>query len=338
MQLNFAVYNVEWMKRLFDPDGNVKETGDEAERSAALARVFEVIDADVIGIVEGPDTTASGTRLSTTQLENWVAHHGLPANYRAVHGFTSGGQQELCALYKSDVVDVTHVPTKAAAKHPFDQPFLVDTTDNLIKEHYAHFRPPLELSIREPGGGEELARAIVAHAKSKGIFDKVDMARFVQLSERNRKKLYAECLSIRERADQWLEDEPGRPVIVAGDINDGFGMDTYEQKFAKSAVDLLLGDVWQPEGILKHVLPKPTAGRYGWSPNTSRFTDKGTGDTVNVLIDHILVSRDVPVVDVRLWNPFYDHKDEAKNAEVTGVKDELLSASDHFPISAVFDL
>lgn len=338
MKLNVAVYNMEWMKDLFTPDQKVKTTGEEAQRSAHLAEVVREMNPDILGIVEGPDTTASGSKKSTTQLKNWVNHHGLPSTYKAVHGITSGGQQELCALFKSNKVAVTHKPTKAQSKNPFEAPFLVDTSDTLIKEHYKHYRPPLELSVKRVAGGDEFARIIVAHTKSKGIFDRVDMARFVQVSERNRKKLFAECLSIRERVDQWLIDEPGRHVIVMGDINDGFGMDFYERRYAKSAVDLLLGDVWYPERILKHVLPRPKLGRYGWSPSTSQFTDKGTGDRVNVLIDHILVSQKVKIEGFTVWNPYYDHKDDAKNQMVDSIKDALFGAADHFPVSAMLKL
>ncbi|MFQ5527028.1 MAG: endonuclease/exonuclease/phosphatase family protein [Thermoanaerobaculia bacterium] len=338
MKLNVAVYNMEWMKDLFKADGSVKTSGEDAARGAFLADVVREMDPDILGIVEGPDTTASGSKKATTQLKTWANHHGLASTYKAVSGFVSRGQQELCALFKSDKVTLTHKPTKAMTKHPFNEPFLVDTTDTLIKEHYEHFRPPLELSVKPAGGGDEMARIIVAHTKSKGIFDKVDSARFVQVSERNRKKLFAECLSIRGRVDQWLTEDPNRHVIVMGDINDGFGMDFYERRYAKSAVDLLLGDVWEPELILKHVLPQPKLGRYGWTPSTSRFTDKGTGDRVNVLIDHILVSQGVKVDGFTVWNPFYDHKEDATNQKVDSVKDALFGGADHFPVSAVMTL
>ena len=337
MIIRIAVYNMEWMKDLFKQDGSVKTTGSDGKRSTELAQVVKAMDPDILGIVEGPDTTVSGTKSTTKQINAWAKHHGLNPSYKTVHGFVSGGQQELCALYKSDKVTLSHKPTKAISKHPFDEAFLVDTTDTLIKEHYKHYRPPLELSLK-PVGGDEVARIIIAHAKSKGIFDRVDMARFVQVSERNRKKLFAECLSIRERVDQWLIEEPNRHVIVMGDINDGFGMDFYERRFARSAVDFLLGDVWHPERILKHVLPQPKLGKYGWTPSTSRFTDKGTGDTVNVLIDHILVSQRVKVKDYIVWNPYFDHKDDTKNAKVDAVGHTLKTASDHFPVSVVLEI
>ncbi len=337
MIIRIAVYNMEWMKNLFKQDGSVKTTGPDAERSAELAQVVKAMDPDILGIVEGPDTTVSGTKSTTKQINAWASHHGLSPSYKAVQGFISGGQQELCALYKSDKVTLSHKPTTAMSKNPFNEAFLVDTTDTLIKEHYKHYRPPLELSLK-PAGGDEIARIIVAHAKSKGIFDRVDMARFVQVSERNRKKLFAECMSMRERVDQWLREDPKRHVIVMGDINDGFGMDIYERRFAKSAVDILLGDVWHPERILKHVLPEPRLGKYGWTPSTSRFRDKGTGDTVNVLIDHILVSQRVKVKDHIVWNPYLDHKDDATKAKVDAVSGALKTASDHFPVSVVVEL
>lgn len=338
MKINIAVYNMEWMKDLFTPAGEVKTSGDDAERGARLANVVKSIAPDFLGVVEGPDTTVSGSRTAAGQLKAWATHHGLHAAYKAVGGFVSGGQQELCALYRSDRISVAHKPTKAQSKHPFNEPFVVDTTESLIKEQYRHYRPPLEITIRPAGGGDELARVIVAHAKSKGIFDRVDMARFEQVSERNRKKLYAECYSIRERVDQWLKSDPGRKVVVMGDINDGFGQDYYEQRFSRSAVETLLGDVWNPDRILRHLLPRPKLGRYGWTPSSSRYTDRITGDTFNVLIDHILLSQNVKVDDFTVWNPYFDHKDDVRNSAVETIKDDLFHASDHYPVSARINL
>jgi len=339
MELNIAVYNMEWMAYLFDTDGNLKTDDDSTERAQRLASVVAAIDPDIMGIVEGPDTTVSGSKLASAQIEQWAAHYNLDSSYRAVHGFPSGGRQELCLLYRSSKFEVSHRPTQDQTKHPFNQPFEVDTNESLIKELYEHYRPPLEVAVRSVSDNEEIARIIVAHAKSKGIFDRVDFARYEQLSERNRSKLYAECASIRERCDQWLEDKPERAVIVMGDINDGFGKDYYEQRFARSAVEILLGDVWYPERILRSVIgDKPRQGKYGWTPSTSRFTDTITNDTLNVLIDHILVSQHVRVQDVTVWNPYLKHKPESKEQAVNALRDELKGASDHYPVSARIDL
>ena len=341
MKLQVVTYNMEWMRRLFHTDGTPKGPSEpsaddqrEAARSVQMATVVRTIEPDILLVVEGPDTLADGSKTATQQLEAWRDLHGLDPDYRAVTGITSGGAQELCALFKQTKVNLAHQPEGEKSKHPFGDSFLVDTTESLIKEQYRHYRPPLELSIREPGsGGAELARAIVVHTKSKGIFESVDLARFEQLSERNRKKLYAECYSIRERCDQWLKTNGALKLIVAGDVNDGFGVDYYERRFSKSAVEILLGDVWRPEWILKHVLPQPRLGRYGWSPASSRFRDRITEDDFNVLIDHLLVCN-IEVEDAKVWNPY------ERNAppDVKALKDSLTSASDHFPVSAVLTL
>ncbi len=338
MKLRVAVYNMEWMVRLFNQNGQPKTSGAEGERSAHLAEVVSTIDPDILCVVEGPDTTVSGSKKASKQMEAWAAHHGLDSSYKGDHGFPSGGTQELCVLFKSNKVKLKHKPMKSSSKHPFNEPFLMDTVESLIKEHYEHYRPPFEVSVSSAAGGDEIARIIVAHSKSKGIFDRVDMARFEQISERNRKKLYAECMSIRERCDQWLIEDPNLKIIVAGDFNDGFGMDHFERRYMRSAVEVLLGDVWYPERLLKHTLPQPKLNKYGWVPSSSNFKDRLTGDTFNVLIDHLLVSQNIKVKEAMVWNPYLKQEDDAKTSQVKAIKDALLKASDHFPASAILEL
>lgn len=337
MQLKLAVYNMEWMKDLFHKDGSPKrwdspdeKTRRHGERSAYLAEVIRVIDPDILCIVEGPNTLKDQSITASRQLEAWCDLHGLDSDYKAVHGISSSGLQELCALYKSSKVRLFHDPENDKRRNPFNLPFLVDTVESLIKEQYKHYRPPFEISVCEPGSeGIERARIIVAHTKSKGIFDAVDWARFEQLSERNRRKLYAECYSIRERCDQYFDVNPAQKVIVCGDINDGFGVDYYERRFQRSAVEILLGNVWDPAKILNHILPKPKLGKYGWKPSSSRFKDRITGDTFNVLIDHILVSQNVVTSSGIVWNPYM----EDTPPQVESIKKALKKGSDHFPVS-----
>lgn len=326
MKLNIGVYNVKWMRDLFKKDGSLRTSAEDVKRSEQLAVVIKKLKPDFLGIVEGPDTLADGSKTASEQLERWVFHLGLDSNYKAVHGHPSGGQQELCALYDSSKIQVEFTPTNHSGNN-FNKPFLVDTTDRLIKEQYKHFRPPLELTIKDLTG-VELTRVIVAHTKSKGIFSAVDYARFEQISERDRMRLYAECMSIREKCDRYLDT--GSDVIVMGDINDGVGMDFYENRFKKSAVDILLGDVWEPEKILTSVLARPKWGNYGWKPSSSQFRDRITEDVINVLIDHVLVSGGLEATGGMVWNP-YEHPN---NNDVQEIERELKYASDHYPIMA----
>lgn len=323
MKLKIAVYNVEWMRKLFDKAGNPKTTGKDFERSQQLAEIIKAIDPDFLGIVEGPDTLKDGSKTASMQLERWVAEFGLNPHLKGVHGFPSRGQQELCALYDSSKLKVNFTPS--GGKEPFDKPFLVDTTNRLIKEQYTHFRPPLELTVQDIND-VELFKVIVAHTKSKGIFTAVDYAKFEQISERDRMRLFAECMSIRQKCDDYIK--AGSEVIVMGDINDGVGMDFYENRFSKSAVETLMGEVWNADYILQSVLPKPKWTSNGWKPASSRFRDRITEDTVNVLIDHILVSRGIKSSNGKVWNPYSEKND----VQIQNLSNELKKAADHFPI------
>lgn len=148
----------------------------------------------------------------------------------------------------------------------FDEEFRVDTDRDRIQEVYEHYRPPLELKVTSKASGASL-RAMVVHAKSKGIFNAVDQAHLQRESDRNRRKLLAECTSIRSRVDQWLDD--GEHVVVMGDINDGPGLDYYEQAFDRSAVEIIMGDLFDPSRILLAPTGRPKFGRFGWEPSSA---------------------------------------------------------------------
>lgn len=136
MKLRFAVYNVEWMKNLFSKEGTPKQVGQgsaddkrDAQRSVLLAGFIQAIDPDILGVVEGPDTLKSGNKTASKQLEAWCQLHGLDANYKGVHGFASGGQRELCTLYRKNKVNVVHKPEnevsqmeRPVSSHPTKSP------------------------------------------------------------------------------------------------------------------------------------------------------------------------------------------------------------------------
>lgn len=335
---------MEWMKELFvngtpineppSPDKNEDEWNKNEAltmKSQRLVRVLKHLDADVVAIVEGPDTLANGSKTASGQLELWMTAFGLDTrNYKAIQGFTSKGQQELCAIYDADKLILEHAPE---SDNSFDAPFLADTLEKSIKEQYEHWRPPMELTVKLKADQSKLFKMIVAHAKSKGIFSNVDYARYEYLSELNRRKLYAECMHMRERVDKWITE--GDSVIVTGDINDGMGSDFYENRFGRSAIEILMGSVYQPELILKSALGIPKLGKYGWSPSSSTFTDTITDNWFTVLIDHILASQDISIENAGVLNPYDEpHKSQLPNE----LKIALKKGSDHFPVFATLEI
>ncbi len=329
MAITICSYNIEWFDELFTGTNKMKQRADEVQRFEAIRDVLATIDADLIGLTEAPNTTTTTGQKSTVAcLQAFAAWAGLRTK-KALIGFPSAGRQELAFLFDPDKLSLTHVPGgKSGSKTnpPLNEQFFIDTDEDDIKEVYKLYRPPLEARIKVKGTTKTY-HAMVVHTKSKGIFNAVDMLHWQRENTKNRRKLYGECTRIRQRIDEWLDK--GHHVIVMGDINDGPGMDAFEFQFARSAVEILMGDLFDPDRVLRNYSGRPKWGRFGWEPSSARFKDRMTEDWINVLIDHILVSSGVRSSGQsphKIWNPF-------RLAEAKPLKQELLAASDHFPVT-----
>ncbi|MGD2117524.1 MAG: hypothetical protein PVG66_04135 [Chromatiales bacterium] len=333
MAIRLCSYNIEWFNHLFTSSNALKTSQEAVKRFEAITRVLNKLNPDLIGILEAPNSTASGSQSTISKLENYAAQYGLRTS-KAKVGYISGGEQEIAVLYDPAVLTVVHAPggsSRSRSNPRFNGEFYFDTDDDNIKEVYKHYRPPLELKVVVKATGREF-RLIVAHAKSKGVFSSVDMVHLERESRRNRLKIYAECSWIRKRVDEWLDKQ--YDIVVMGDINDGPGMDEYEMRYGRSGVEIIMGNLFEPDRILRNYVGQPKWGRYGWSPSSVRFKDRITETDINVLIDHILVSSGVKTSGKnphRIWNPY-------ENDEAKPLKQDLRNASDHFPVTMDLNL
>ena len=333
MSIRLATYNIEWFERHFNPDNTLKTNADSRAKFAAVQAVLQLLQADLMAIIEAPNTTTTtGAQSTVEKLENFAQSAGLATN-KAIIGFPSQGRQEIAILYDSTKMTVTHDPGGRASTRsnpPFDGEFYFDTDDDNIKEVYRYYRPPFEGQVRLNNGNEFHVMGV--HTKSKGIFNSVDQVHLERESRRNRLKLYAECAWIRRRVEDWLD--AGKQFVVMGDINDGPGMDLYEMRYGRSAVEVIMGDLFQPQRVLRNYAGRPKWTRYGWEPASARFKDRITESPVNVLIDHILASPNLPVTGqppCRIWNPYQDD-------DLRDQRDHFRTASDHFPVTLDLDL
>lgn len=333
MSVRICTYNTEWFDDLFDSNNEFKTFSKPSEQKKAkekldgLKTVFKTVNADLFGVIEAPNTTTtSGAQSTIAKLNKFLLYAGI-VGYQPMTGFISAGRQEIAVVFNKQTLDVKHKPGGSSTKkNPrFDDIFEFDTDDDEIKEIYKFYRPPLEAEVTVKATNESF-NILVAHTKSKGIFTSMDMVKWDQENTRNRHKLFAECSWIRRRVDEWLTKN--KKVVVMGDINDGPGMDYYELKFGRSAVEIIMGDLFNPDIILRNYAGKPKWGNYGWEPSSTSFTDRFTGTPVNALIDHIMLSANITVVpdSFKIWNPY--SLDEAKP-----IKNELKAASDHYPVS-----
>lgn len=330
--MRLATYNIEWFSHLFDDDDRLmlddKPSGrygvDRYAQGMAIALVLQRLDADAILIVEAPNT---GRKQRTERaLERFAAEAGLRTN-QVVCGFANDTHQEIALLFDPQVLSATHDPRSSATAPRFDDVFHIDldVDDRMDKVRFS--KPPLELKIVTQGGLE--LRLIGAHLKSKAPHGAENSDEVARLSIANRRKQLAQAIWLHRRVREHVEAKDH--VIVLGDLNDGPGLDEYERLFGKSSVEIVMGDELNDPNARS--LQKP---RQLVLPSTSRFYNPETKRYFRALLDYVMISRGLEDHDPRwrIWHPFED----AECYDDQGLREALLNASDHFPVSLNLDL
>ncbi|OJY27505.1 MAG: endonuclease [Rhodobacterales bacterium 65-51] len=322
-----ATYNVEWFNALFDDTGRPLEDSEPAHRYgvtrgdqlAALGIVFTALDADGIMVIEAPDT--NGHRSSTRALERFAALYGLRAR-RAVTGFKSETEQEISFLFDPDRLTARHDPQ---GNPTFDGTFRRDLDGDGVAEPIRPSKPPLELAVTV---GRHRLRLIGVHVKSKAPHGARHLDEARRIAIENRRKQLAECIWLRERVDEHLDRHDD--LIVLGDFNDGPGLDEYEKLFGTSGVEVVMG-VGCPRDRQLRDLHAQMAVESRLHPTTARFYSTEHERYFEALLDFIMVSPGLTARQPhwRIWHPLNDPKCWA----VPELRDALLTASDHFPVT-----
>ena len=337
-RLRLATYNVEWFNALFDDHAHpIEDDGpsgryqvSRGDQLAALGIVFTALDADAVMVIEAPDTNRR--RHSVTALERFAALYGLRAR-RAITGFPSETEQEITLLYDPDRIAPAHDPQGDPAGKSgdprFDGAFRFDLDTDAAPETIRFSKPPLELTVQVLPEGPRL-RMIGVHAKSKAPHGARNGNEAKRIAIENRRKQLAQCVWLRRRVDSQLA--AGDSLIVLGDFNDGPGLDEFERLFGHSGVEVVMGVDVPPEARLfdPHA-EMALARRVGFSPTTARFYLASKGRYFEALLDFIMVSADLAKLGPswRIWHPLND----PGCLKVPGLREALLTASDHFPVS-----
>ncbi|MEL7460660.1 MAG: endonuclease/exonuclease/phosphatase family protein [Pseudomonadota bacterium] len=333
--MRIATYNVEWFTNLFDADGTVLADAEWSSRynvtrkmqADAIARVMGAVDADAVMIIEAPDAHAD--RSGRVALETFAETYDLRTR-TALLGFENQTQQEIALLYDPDVLSARHAPQTQGAPR-FDGEFSIDLDVDARLDRVRWSKPPLELACQSASG--QAFRMIGVHAKSKAPHGAKGRDAVLRASIANRRKQLAQCIWLRRRVEAHLD--AADPLIVLGDFNDGPGLDEYEKLFGRSGVEIVIGE----EGAVRLREPHAEmalARRLGAAPTSARFWKRDQKRWLEVLLDYIMVSPDMMgrAPEWRIWHPFDDPEcfgDEA-------LKQALLDASDHFPVTLDIDL
>lgn len=343
--MRFATYNVEWFNALFDDAGTPFDDGEwsgrhdvtRGDQLAALGIVFSALDADAVMVIEAPDH--NGRRATIVALENFAAGFGLRAR-KALIGFHNDTQQEIALLFDPDKLSCRHDPRgeptgqKGARDAPrFDGVFRIDLDIDATEDLVVFSKPPFEIAAETPSGAR--FRMIGAHLKSKAPHGATSRDEVMRISISNRRKQQAQAVWLRQRILQHLE--AGEELILMGDLNDGPGLDEYEHLFGRSSVEIIMGEGAGTE----HLLYDPHARRaltrrIGAMHSTARFYIQSEQRYLQALLDYIMVSPGLrqKTPRWRIWHPFED----PGCWRVPELRDALLTASDHFPVTMDIEL
>lgn len=343
--MRLASYNVEWFTNLFDRDGHLLEDGGwsarhnvtRADQLAALGIVFTAMDADAVMIVEAPDNNRRHNTVA--MLETFAARYDLRTR-KALLGFENETQQEIALLYDPDRITAEHDPiglrdeaVEGVASPRFDSSYRIDLNIDATLDLVHFSKPPLEVAATTAKGTR--LRLIGVHVKSKAPHGADTEAQIRRLAIENRRKQLAQCIWLRQRVLEHLRAKES--LIVMGDFNDGPGLDEYEKLFGRSGVEIVLG--WDEPRETRLYDPHAQmafAKKMAVMPSTARFYLDDRGAYFSALLDYIMVSPDIRATGPRwrIWHPF----DDPGCYRVPELRDALLTASDHFPVTIDADI
>jgi endonuclease/exonuclease/phosphatase family metal-dependent hydrolase len=337
--VRIASFNVEWMNDWFTEDaapvafrptyfkdGHLNNTDQIASRVAAVIRA---VDPDILAIQEGPSRAAELALF----VQDYLSDAGVP-RYQFFLG-DSGAAQKLGLLYKPGAVSAQLAPHSSVAN--LIDPWMSDVDGDAILDEYQFTRVPLVVDLTV--GGHTL-QIIVMHTKSNFInngaglwANEATRQTYIVAALKNRRRISSEAMRTRRYLDAALRQDPALRVIVLGDLNDGPGLDYFEERYlTHNVTDILIGSAFAPELIFAHALHDVVvADRF-----TAIFDDFVTGeDDKHLLLDHLLLSPGLSQATGlrRIANSGSVHHAEYEAEVTSGGIHRDQRASDHRPVS-----
>jgi endonuclease/exonuclease/phosphatase family metal-dependent hydrolase len=348
--IKIATFNVEWMVNLFRPNKpdlltkqNKKTPGlgakpkDPQGVANRIADVIKAVDADILGICEGPPLKSQMQRFVKEKLANNYVVYSMEDGPQSVHALVHTRLKRgltITQLPRSD--KVYERLAKVRALYKWGDP---------RKELKGRFtRMPVILRMTRKGKTTEV---MVVHTKSKIS----DLKKAAQWEKKNRaavisaifsrQKLSLEMNVIRKYIAHRLYSGNAEAVIIMGDMNDGVTRDIVDDSYLMhSIVHELRGAFHHELALMRHALNGRQLQRkqYAW---TVEFRDAtAAGKKTRVLLDHILFSpacyeggrfcyvRDSGKIEHEAYDAHVIKRGDSRDER----------PSDHKPLSALFAL
>ncbi len=299
-EIKIATFNVEWMVNLFK-NGKPELASKQNKRAPGLgakpkdpqgvadriAAVIKDVDADILGICEGPPLKA--------QMEHFVKEK-LNNNY-TVFSMEDGSQSVHALVHKrlGRGISITQLPRTDIVFERLRKARVLYKWGDPRKELRGRFtRLPVILRLNRKGKTTEV---MVVHTKSKisdlrnaKQWEKKDKTAVISAIF-SRQKLSMEMNVIRKYIAHRLHSNNAEAVIVMGDMNDGITRDIVDDSYLlHSIVHELRGAFHHELALMRHVLTGKQLQKksYAWTVEFNDATNKG--GATRVLLDHILFS------------------------------------------------
>lgn len=332
-------WNIEWMNDWFVPirEGGPAWRTDNPGRGIAdvrgladrVAGVIRALAADVLTVQEGPSRAG--------EMALFVNDH-LDGGYDII-GPTGNGSQRLYVLIrKGGAVEAAGRIHPEPGRIDLTVEWPVDVTGTLVVEGYGFTRMPLLVWLRVGGALVILANV---HSKSKYIHggeglwrNEATRPQFIAQAVRNRRRIAAEMMRLRQALDEALTEDPEAKIIVAGDLNDGPGTDFFETRYLiNNVVGVLSGNPFNPRRMLRHAFIDRMLKAENFTARFDDFVDDIPDRPL--LLDHILLSPSLHWGALR--NATIEHAAWSAGC-LAGAGGRDAVPSDHRPQSAHFEL
>jgi hypothetical protein len=299
-ELKIATFNAEWMVNLFEPNRpdllsrqNRRTAGlgakpkDPQTVANRIAAVIKDVDADILGICEGPPLKSQMQRFVRQKLGN---------DYK-VYSMEDGSQSVHALVHKrvNHGVTITQLPRSDKVYERLRTVRMFHKFGDVKHAQKGRFtRLPVVLRLKRKGKTTDV---MIVHTKSK--ISSLRKASQWEKKDRNalisailsRQKLSIEMNVIRKYIAHRLYSAKADGVIVMGDMNDGVTRDIVDESYLlHSAVHELRGAFHHERALMRHVLNGKQLQRKQEAWTAEFEVPEAGGRTARVLLDHILFS------------------------------------------------
>jgi len=270
---------VEWFANLFDNRDEVLRDDAPSGRygvsrgtqADALSRVFSALDADA------PNTGRKQNNLRA--LEGFAAIYDLRQS-DAMIGFANDTHHEIALLSDPSRISCRHRPDSGPDAPRFDADFPIDIDIDDTGDIVRFSKSPLELELTIDDTHQ--ISIIGVHLKSKAPHGAETRDAIIRQAIANRRKQMAQAIWLRRRIDRLLAR--GNDLIVLGDLNDGPGLDEFEELFGRSSVEIVLGDDLY-DAHARQAMMAPLGPGLG----SSRFLLRNRNRYLRAFLDYIMI-------------------------------------------------